>query len=147
MLHYDASQRWLALRIELLGSLITFSCCLMVIIGNGVLQLPSGLVGFLIIWSIVFINSLGFLLQRFTDAEARITAIERIRATSELPQEAAWETNPSIQLDEAWPAQGELKFDKVCLRYRDDLPLALNSVSFYLRPGERCGVVGRTGSG
>jgi ABC-type multidrug transport system fused ATPase/permease subunit len=35
----------------------------------------------------------------------------------------------------------------VSMRYRKDLPLSLNSVSFKLNPSMRCGVVGRTGSG
>jgi ABC-type multidrug transport system fused ATPase/permease subunit len=147
MLNFDASQRWLALRIELLGSLITFSACIMVVFGNGTLHLPPGLVGFLIIWSIVFTTSLGFLLQRFTETEARITAIERVKYTSELPQEAAWETDPSMELDANWPKEGGLIYDSVCLRYRNGLPLALDSVSFCLPPRVRCGVVGRTGSG
>ena len=33
------------------------------------------------------------------------------------------------------------------MRYRKDLPLSLDSVSFKLSPGTRCGIVGRTGSG
>ena len=148
MLHYDAAQQWLALRIELLGSIITLSACLMVVFGNDTLNLSSGLVGFLIIWSIVFTTALGFFLQRFTETEARITAIERIQSTSKLPQEAAWKTNPAVaQLETSWPSKGELHFENVSLRYRKGLPLALDSVSFHLLPGTRCGVVGRTGSG
>ena len=148
MLLYDGAQRWLALRIELLGSLITLSACLMVVFGNEVLTLSSGLVGFLIIWSIVFTTALGFLLQRFTETEARITAIERIQSTSKLPQEAARETDLNVvKLEGDWPSKGELRYENVSLRYRAGLPLALDSVSFCLRPGTRTGVVGRTGSG
>ncbi|CAB9498980.1 Oligomycin resistance ATP-dependent permease YOR1 [Seminavis robusta] len=147
MLNFDAAQRWLALRIELLGSIITLSVCTFVVFGNGILMLPAGLVGFLIMWSIVFTTSLGFLLQRFTETEARITAIERVSATSELPQEAAWETDASFKLEPSWPSRGYLQFDNVCLRYREELPLALDSVSFEIPAGSRVGVVGRTGSG
>jgi ATP-binding cassette, subfamily C (CFTR/MRP), member 1 len=143
MLNFDAAQRWLALRIELLGASITLSVCTFVVSGNGTLMLSAGLVGFLIMWSIVFTTSLGFLLQHFTEAEARITAIERVNATSELPQEAAWETDPTLQLNPSWPSQGHLKFDDVCLRYRKELPLALDSVTFQIPAGTSCGVVGR----
>lgn len=147
MLNFDAVQRWLALRIELLGSTITLAACLMVIFANDRLRMPSGLVGFLIIWSIVFTTSLGFLLQRFTETEARITAIERVKTTSELPQEASWQTDPAYYIEKSWPSKGEIVFENVCLRYRDGLPLALDSISFHLKPGTRCGVCGRTGSG
>ncbi|CAD7946499.1 unnamed protein product [Amoebophrya sp. A120] len=33
------------------------------------------------------------------------------------------------------------------LRYRQELPDTLHNISFYLNPGERCAVVGRTGAG
>ena len=38
-------------------------------------------------------------------------------------------------------------FCNVCLRYRPHLPYALNDVSFDIRPGEKIGIVGRTGAG
>jgi len=38
-------------------------------------------------------------------------------------------------------------FRNVCLRYRSQLPLALNDVSFDIHPGEKIGIVGRTGAG
>lgn len=40
-----------------------------------------------------------------------------------------------------------MTFRNVCLRYRSQLPLALNNVSFDIHPGEKIGVVGRTGAG
>jgi ATP-binding cassette, subfamily C (CFTR/MRP), member 1 len=143
MLNFDAAHRWLALRIELLGASITLSVCTFVVLGNGTLMLSAGLVGFLIMWSIVFTTSLGFLLQHFTETEARITAIERVNATSELPQEAAWDTDPTLPLSPNWPSQGYLKFDNVCLRYRKELPLALDAITFQIPAGTSCGVVGR----
>ncbi|KXZ48458.1 hypothetical protein GPECTOR_27g628 [Gonium pectorale] len=46
-----------------------------------------------------------------------------------------------------WPAQGDIRFEKVCLRYYPGAPLALKFVSFHIKDGEKIGVVGRTGSG
>ena len=40
-----------------------------------------------------------------------------------------------------------IEFDNVCLQYREALTYALNGVSFKTRPGEKVGVVGRTGAG
>ena len=50
-------------------------------------------------------------------------------------------------LNEAWIRAGEIIFDHVTLRYRDDLPAALDSFSLRIAPGEKIGVVGRTGAG
>lgn len=51
------------------------------------------------------------------------------------------------QLDPFWPTQGWLEFRSVVLAYRDGLPNALDGVSFVVRPGEKVGIIGRTGSG
>ena len=46
-----------------------------------------------------------------------------------------------------WPTDGRVIFDNVQLRYRESLPLALVGASFEMYPGEKVGVVGRTGAG
>ncbi len=141
ILNFVSAQRWLGLRIEVLGACITFLSCLLVVLANKSLQIPPGLVGLLIIWSVNLSIVLGFMFQRLSESEARITAIERICQILNLPQEAAFDTSPSVKLDPAWPTMGKLVFENVCMRYRPELPLSLDSVSFQLKPGTRCGVV------
>lgn len=46
-----------------------------------------------------------------------------------------------------WPKRGNVVFDNVEMRYREDLEPALKSVSFSVSPGEHVGIVGRTGAG
>lgn len=46
-----------------------------------------------------------------------------------------------------WPSRGQIDFVQVSLSYRADLPPALREVSFTIPAGQRCGIVGRTGSG
>ncbi|KAG7225945.1 hypothetical protein INR49_018546 [Caranx melampygus] len=46
-----------------------------------------------------------------------------------------------------WPQQGELVFREVEMRYQENLPLVLNRISCTIRPKEKVGIVGRTGSG
>jgi len=52
-----------------------------------------------------------------------------------------------LKVSPLWPQNGSVSFRNVCLRYRCELPLALNDVSFDVRPGEKIGIVGRTGAG
>lgn len=46
-----------------------------------------------------------------------------------------------------WPNQGKIIFQNVFLKYRLDLDNTLNDLSFEIQPGEKIGVVGRTGAG
>ena len=53
-----------------------------------------------------------------------------------------------MQLDSSeWPKKGQIKFQDVELRYRDNTDLVLKKLSFDINPGIKVGVVGRTGAG
>lgn len=89
--------------------------------------------------------SLGFMVQAISESEAAITSVERLSAMSTIPQER---TPPvGTTPDPSWPTSGALTFHNVTMRYREGLPLALTGLSFSLRSGQRCGIVGRTGAG
>jgi ABC-type multidrug transport system fused ATPase/permease subunit len=46
-----------------------------------------------------------------------------------------------------WPGAGRLEARGLTARHRPGGPLCLRGVSFVVRPGERVGVVGRSGAG
>lgn len=46
-----------------------------------------------------------------------------------------------------WPAHGQVEFQDVVLRYRPDTDIVLKHLSFTVKPGEKIGIVGRTGAG
>ena len=73
-------------------------------------------------------------------------AAERVLHYNHLEMEAA-PTLPTDPKPEAWPTQGKVEFKLVELRYRPDLPLVLKGVSFSIQPGEKIGIIGRTGAG
>lgn len=80
--------------------------------------------------------------------EARMNAVERLRAYSLLPSEAPRETQPPTEKPaDDWPPRGDLSYKDVWLRYRPGLEPALRGVTFDLTAGAKAGVVGRTGSG
>jgi len=147
MLNYVTAQRWLGLRIELLGSVIVLVSSVLVIALNETLKLAAGFAALLIIWSSNYTITLQFLVDTFNEAEAAITSIERVHAMCELPTEKSMHTDDSLRLPDSWPDRGLVKFQDVKLRYRDGLPLALDGLSFCAAPGERIGIVGRTGAG
>lgn len=59
----------------------------------------------------------------------------------DLPLEEFKQRNPE------WPTQGNLKLDHVVLRYRPTTEIVLDELTFIAKPGEKIGIVGRTGAG
>lgn len=79
------------------------------------------------------------------DFESAVTSVERIQEYCETPHEASWTSDrpPSNE----WPDQGEIKFDKYSVKYRDELDFVLKEIDCTIRPSEKIGIVGRTGAG
>lgn len=147
LFNFVTAQRWLGVRIEILGSIVVLVSTLLVVSLNDRFRLAPGIVALLIMWSANFTITLGFFMDFFSEAEAAITGIERVDAMSRLPTEKDVETDKSVALPSSWPVTGLVEFDNVCLRYRPGLPLALNNLTFSIPAGKSCGVVGRTGAG
>jgi ABC-type multidrug transport system fused ATPase/permease subunit len=146
LLNFVSAQRWLGVRMEVLGSVVVLVSSVLVVTLNDVLNLEAGLAGLLILWSSNFTITLNFLVDTFGETEAAITAIERVEAMADLPSEKPFETAKEFEPPSKWPEEGTLEFDQVSLRYREGLPLALNKLSFQLPAGKTCGIVGRTGA-
>jgi ABC-type multidrug transport system fused ATPase/permease subunit len=53
------------------------------------------------------------------------------------------ETQPALE----WPQQGLVQFNSYSTRYRTGLDVVLNDISCSIQPGEKVGIVGRTGAG
>ena len=147
LLNFVSAQRWLGVRIELLGSLVVLVSSSLVVSLNDVLQLEAGMIGLLIMWASHFTITLNFLVDTFAEAEAAITAIERVDAMADLPREKPMKTAKEFAVDQEWPRTGGVSFEGVSMRYRKGLPCALNDLSFQIPAGKTCGVVGRTGAG
>uniref|UniRef100_A0A672SII6 ABC transporter domain-containing protein n=1 Tax=Sinocyclocheilus grahami TaxID=75366 RepID=A0A672SII6_SINGR len=52
-----------------------------------------------------------------------------------------------LQVQNSWPEKGRVEFMGAVLAYQPGLPNALDGVNLEVLPGERVGIVGRTGSG
>jgi len=74
-----------------------------------------------------------------------MNAVERVLFYSELPSEG--NTGITVNPPVDWPRSGDIKFSNVELAYREHLPLVLKGIGFHVKPGEKVGIVGRTGAG
>jgi ATP-binding cassette, subfamily C (CFTR/MRP), member 1 len=141
--------------------------------GNGSNNNFASIAGLSLTFAISITAILSFGVRIFAQLEAAMNACERVLYyTEHIPQEAAWTSDEIAKIDrkhadatksstialssngwkaeafsDDWPTKGNLKFQDLRMRYRDDTPFVLKGLSATIAPGERVGVVGRTGSG
>ncbi|RNA42720.1 multidrug resistance-associated 1 [Brachionus plicatilis] len=138
------SNRWLAVRLEFIGTLVTFFSCLFVVLSRDTLS--AGNAGLSISFSLNVSQFLNWLVRMSADFESNITSVERIKEYCETPHEAAWikeNSRPPLE----WPAQGHISFDHFSVKYREELDFVLKDINCVISPGEKIGIVGRTGAG
>nr|UJH94494.1 Ycf1.1 [Starmerella bombicola] len=140
-----SANRWLAVRLELVGSIIILASS-----GLGVLALPSGrisagVIGLALSYALQVTQSLNWIVRMTVEVETNIVSVERMMEYSQLTPEAPSKTD--IQLSEDWPNKGEIKLVDYSTRYRPELPLVLKSINLEIKPHEKIGIVGRTGAG
>ncbi|KAG0255134.1 hypothetical protein DFQ27_006425 [Actinomortierella ambigua] len=141
----NSTQRWLQMMLEFLSDIILGFIAVMAVLQRG----NGGSAG---VFGIVLsqIGNLTFFVRRlmmdYCLLETNIVAVERIREYSQLTPEAR-DVIPDSNLDDQWPQQGKIEFDNYSTRYRDGLDLVLKDIQLSIQPGERVGIVGRTGAG
>nr|CAD7400512.1 unnamed protein product [Timema poppensis] len=138
------ANRWLAVRLEMIGNCIIFFASLFAVLGRETMN--PGTVGLSISYALQITQTLNWLVRMTSDVETNIVAVERIQEYAEHTQEAPWE-NPNCPVPEQWPETGKVEFRAYEARYREGLDLVLRGISFTVQGGEKVGIVGRTGAG
>ncbi|KAL8946411.1 MAG: hypothetical protein Q9222_007190 [Ikaeria aurantiellina] len=141
--------RWIGLRLEFMGSVTVLGTALVSIFGTiGTDTIPAS-VGALMMSSALQITMLlSLAIQRLVVIETNIVSDERILAYIDLEPEG--NSQPSQQhclSPTEWPTNGSIDIKTYNARYRPDLPLTLKSINASILPGEKIGIVGRTGAG
>ncbi|XP_012271250.1 multidrug resistance-associated protein 1 isoform X2 [Orussus abietinus] len=138
------ANRWLAIRLEMVGNMIIFFAALFAVFNRD--NMTAGNVGLSLSYALQITQTLNWLVRMSSDVETNIVAVERIKEYSETTQEAPWEL-PDNAPPENWPSEGRVEFNDVQVRYREGLELVLNGLTFRVNGGEKVGIVGRTGAG
>ncbi|KAJ5795133.1 ABC transporter integral membrane type 1 [Penicillium paradoxum] len=139
-----ASNRWLALRVDWTGALVSFFSATFVLLNVGTID--AGAAGLSLTYAVTFTENVLWLVRLYSEVQQNMNSVERVREYLEVDQEAASvieESRPAAD----WPSQGAVEFSGYSTRYRPDLDPVLKEVSFSVKPGEKVGIVGRTGAG
>ncbi|KAJ5146344.1 uncharacterized protein N7515_000908 [Penicillium bovifimosum] len=139
-----ASNRWLALRVDWTGALVSFFSATFVLLNVGTID--AGAAGLSLTYAVTFTENVLWLVRLYSEVQQNMNSVERVREYLEVDQEAASvieESRPAAD----WPSQGAVEFKGYSTRYRPDLDSVLKEVSFSVKAGEKVGIVGRTGAG
>lgn len=139
-----ASNRWLALRVDWTGALVSFFSATFVLINIG--KIDAGAAGLSLTYAVTFTENVLWLVRLYSEVQQNMNSVERVREYLEVDQEAA-AVIPESRPEAGWPSQGAVEFKGYTTRYRPDLDAVLKEVSFSVQPGEKVGIVGRTGAG
>ncbi|EJD44880.1 metal resistance protein ycf1 [Auricularia subglabra TFB-10046 SS5] len=139
--------RWLAIRLELLGATIILTASSLALATLGLRgTIDAGLVGLVLSYGLNTTGSLNWVVRSASEVEQNIVSVERILHYVDLEPEAPdyiEENKPKGK----WPSEGRLEFRDYSLRYRANLDLVLKDISLDIKPREKIGICGRTGAG
>lgn len=143
-----ACVRWLNLRLDLLGAVL--------VLGTGLLatglrnHISPSTGGVVLSYMVTAQAAFGNMIRFSAEIENNMNSIERLlHYAYEVPQEPVHDVK---RIDEdlarqSWPTRGHIQLKSLTLSHRPELDPALRCVTLDIRPGERIGIVGRTGAG
>ncbi|KAG8769118.1 hypothetical protein FRC12_005151 [Ceratobasidium sp. 428] len=141
------NQRWLALRLDFLGSLLLLAVSLLCV--GARFTISPAQTGVIVSYMLTIQTAFGWAVRQSAEVENNMNGVERIiYYAREIEQEAPHEMPPSeMRLPNPWPFAGAIDIRNASVRYRPELPPVLNNLSLSIQAGEHVGIVGRTGAG
>lgn len=140
-----ANQRWLSVRLDLIGNLLVFVVGILVVTSRFSINPSTG--GLVLSYILSIVQMIQFTVRQLAEVENNMNSTERIHYYGTMIDEEAPSHLPDRELSPGWPQQGQIEFKDVDMRYRAGLPLVLTSLNLKVEGGERIGIVGRTGAG
>ncbi|EQL02449.1 ABC transporter, transmembrane domain, type 1 [Ophiocordyceps sinensis CO18] len=140
-------QRWLALTLDL--SVLAIAVVL-VTFGLNTTTSQSA-IGLALVNVMTLSETLSQLINSWIDLETSLGAIARLRTfLDKTPAEEDWLDEQDSGLPSSWPGHGKIEVRSMSAKYNPtdeaSRPI-LNDLSVVIEPGQRVGIIGRTGSG
>ncbi|CAL2028389.1 unnamed protein product [Caenorhabditis brenneri] len=133
--------RWFHLRTKLLGNLVVLVASLFAVYHGNVVT--AGILVFSITTARKITGNFNNSIQSFFALDSCISSVERMRDFAV----NSTERTGTRSVPRSWPQQGEIIIENLSIRYRTELDLVLRGISLTINPGEKIGIVGRTGAG
>ncbi|MCJ1406702.1 hypothetical protein MMC19_000769 [Ptychographa xylographoides] len=138
-----SNQRWLSVRLDAIGNILVFTTGILVVTSR--FDISPSIAGLVLSYILSIVQMIQFTVRQLAEVENAMNATERIHYYgTELDEEAPLHLT---EVPASWPQKGEIVFNHVQMRYRENLPLVLQGLDMKVAGGERIGIVGRTGAG
>ncbi|KAG2382675.1 hypothetical protein C9374_005255 [Naegleria lovaniensis] len=85
------------------------------------------------------------LITTYTKATNSLACVEKVQHFTNTIEEENY-SYPNLAFKE-FQTEGSIVFHNVSMRYRKENALALDSISFGIKPGQKCAIIGKTASG
>lgn len=139
--------RWLSVRLQFIGSIIVWTSSSMLIYKSTTASpVSAGMAGFVMSYALQITDSLKTMVRMSAEVEANIVSVERCFEYCNLPTEED-DTINFVTPPSGWPAHGKIDMENYSTRYAENLDPVLRNINLSIAPGEKVGVVGRTGAG
>ncbi|CAN7943686.1 unnamed protein product, partial [Ixodes pacificus] len=127
------ADRWLTLRLNLLGTAITLVTAILLVHGRETTGPAAA--GLTLLYALKVTDALNSLVRFTAELENALISIERLHEYTSVPVEAPWRVTPAPSPD--WPSRGAVRFAGFSTRYRPELNLVLKNVNLNIDPSEK----------
>ncbi|KAK1139883.1 hypothetical protein N8T08_011044 [Aspergillus melleus] len=137
--------RWVSVRSDFCAASVAAAAGCVAYFWSG----SAGLVGFSLTNAIGLSQTILTLVRSMNELEVELNSFQRMGEYAAIEPEENLTDKQALahSVPASWPVSGRVEFHDVTARYHRNGPDVLRNVSFVANPGERIGIVGRTGSG
>ncbi|XP_070655987.1 ATP-binding cassette sub-family C member 4-like isoform X1 [Bos indicus] len=137
------TSRWLAVYLDVICAIfvtvVAFGALILVE------TLDAGHVGLVLSLTITLTSIFQWCVRQSVEVENMMISVERVIEYTDLVKEASWELE--YRPPPSWPNKGMISLHNVYFRHTSDGPLVLWNIYPKFNPGQKVGIVGRTGAG
>uniref|UniRef100_A0A3B1INS5 ATP binding cassette subfamily C member 8 n=1 Tax=Astyanax mexicanus TaxID=7994 RepID=A0A3B1INS5_ASTMX len=146
-LFLTAANRWLEVRMEYIGAFVVLIAAVASITSALYSEVSAGLVGLGLTYALMVSNYLNWMVRNLADMEVQLGCVKRISSLLHTePENYTGDLTPA-QVPSLWPKYGEIQIENLSVGYGSSLKPVLKRVNAHIKPGQKVGICGRTGSG
>jgi ABC-type multidrug transport system fused ATPase/permease subunit len=142
----QGAAQWINLRLACIASFIMFVTAILLIAFRN--QIHSSSIALSLMYTISLSIWLQWTIRQLIEADIMMNSADRIDEYAQLPpEEDQGGYQRLVKTSPNWPDHGAVEFRNYSLSHRTGLDLVLKNINLSIKPGEKIGVIGRTGAG